>query len=183
VYIWKIILNRKQQNKIDANINKGRGTSLEPNKEENKIIDEVEEYIKKRYFKHKPVKFEVFEPLTPEWKKEFKYPLGGYAWGDNWSKLLIHLTRCRDRKAFYELVFHEVYRLLTPEGEKIIPKERRYIEKKFGVKLDKWLPLEDEIIRTLYNVDKKILEDSFKNRGEQSRTIEEIEQRAREIAL
>jgi hypothetical protein len=157
---------------------------LEPNKEEKKIINEVKEYIRKRYFKQKPVKFEVFEPLTPEWKSEFKYPLGGYAWGDNWSNLLIHLTRCQDRKAFYELVFHEVYRLLTPERhEKIIPKERHYIEEKFGVKIDKWLPLEDEIIRTLYYADKKILEESFKNRGEQSRTMQEIEQRARELGL
>jgi hypothetical protein len=165
-------------------INKGWGTSLDPNEEENEIIDEVKEYIKKRYFKEKPVKFEVFEPLTPEWKSEFKYPLGGYAWGDNWSNQLIHLTRCRDRKAFYELVFHEVYRLNTPEGhETIFPKERHYIEEKFGVKLDKWLPLQDEIIRTLYCADKKILEDSFKNCGEQSRTMQEIEQRARELGL
>jgi hypothetical protein len=157
---------------------------LEPNEEENKIIDEVTEHIRKRYFKHKLIKFEVYEPLTPEWVSEFKYPLGGYAWGDNWSNLLIHLTRCHDRKAFYELVFHEVYRLLTPEGhEKIIPKERRYIEEKFGVKFDKWLPLEDEMIKTLYNADKKILEDSFKNCGEQSRTMPEIEQRARELGL
>jgi len=157
---------------------------LEPNNEEKKIIDEVKEDIRKRFFKHKPVKFEVFEPLTPEWKSEFKYPLGGYAWGDNWSKSLIHLTRCQDKMAFYELVFHEIYRLLTPEGhEKILLKERYYVEEKFGVKFDKWLPLEDEILRTLYHVDKKILEDSFKNRGEQSKTMQEIEQRARELGL
>ena len=111
---------------------------MEPNKEESKIIAEVKEYIRKRYFKQKPVKFEVFEPLTPEWKSEFKYPLGGYAWGDNWSNILIHLTRCHDRKAFCELVFREVYRLNTPEGhEEIFSKERHYIETKFGVKLDK----------------------------------------------
>ena len=155
-----------------------------PNKEENKIINEVTEHIRKRYFKNKSVKFEVFEPLSPEWKSEFKYPLGGYAWGDNWSNLVIHLTRCHDKRAFYELVFHEIYRLNAPEPhEKIVPKERRYIEKKFGVKLDKWLPLEDEIIRTLYCIDKKLLEDSFKNRGKQSRTMQEIEQRARELGF
>jgi hypothetical protein len=157
---------------------------LEPSEEENKIIDEVKEHIRKRYFKHEPVRFEVFEPLTPEWKSEFKYPFGGYAWGDNWSNQIIHLTRCQDRKAFYELVFHEVYRLNTPEGhEEIFPKERRYIEEKFGVKLDKWLPLQDEIIRTLYCADKQMLEDSLKNCGEQSRTMQEIEQRARELGL
>ena len=157
---------------------------MEPNKEENEIIGEVKEYIRKRYFKQKPVKFEVFEPLTPEWKSEFKYPLGGYAWGDNWSNLVIHLTRCQDKKAFYELVFREVYRLNTPEGnKKKFPKEKHYIETKFGVKLDKWLPLEDEIIRTLYYTDKKILEDSFRNCGEQTRTMLEIEQRARELGL
>ena len=157
---------------------------MEPSEEENKIIDEVKEDIRKRFFKHKPIKFEVFEPLTPEWKKEFEYPLGGYAWGDNWSNEIIHLTRCQDRMAFYELVFHEVYRLNTPEDhEEIFPKERRYIEAKFGVKLDKWLPLQDEIIRTLYHVDKKMLENSLKNCGEQSRTIQEIEQRAKELGL
>ena len=81
---------------------------MEPNKEEKKIIDEVVEHIKKRYFKQEPIRFEVFEPLTAEWKSKFKYPLGGYAWGDNWSNQVIHLTRCQDRKAVYELVFHEV---------------------------------------------------------------------------
>ena len=157
---------------------------MEPNNEENKIIDEIKEDIRKRFFKHKSIKFEVFEPLTPEWKSEFKYPLGGYAWGDNWSNSIIHLTRCQDRMAFYELVFHEIYRLLVPEGhEKIFPKERYYIQQKFGVKFDKWLPLEDEILRTLYSVDKKILEDTFMNRGEQSKTMQEIEQRARELGL
>jgi hypothetical protein len=45
------------------------------------------------------------------------------------------------------------------------------------------LPLQDEIIRTLYFVDKKMLEDSLKNCGEQSRTAQEIEQRARELGL
>jgi hypothetical protein len=157
---------------------------LDPNNEEIKIIQEVTEHIKKRYFKSKPFSFEVFEPLTPEWKNKFKYPAGGYAWGDNWSNQIIHLTRCQDRIAFYELVFHEVYRLNTPEGQKeIFPIERRYIEAKFGIKLDKWLPLQDEIIRTLYNVDKKMLEDSLKNCGEQSRTVQEIEQRAKELGL
>ena len=157
---------------------------MEPSEEENKIIDEVKEHIRKRYFKHEPVRFEVFEHLTPEWKSEFNYPLGGYAWGDNWSNLVIHLTRCHDKRAFYELVFHEIYRLNAPEPhEKIVPKERRYIEKKFGVKLDKWLPLQDEIIRTLYCVDRKMLEDSLKNCGEQSRTMQEIEQPAKELGL
>ncbi len=157
---------------------------MEPNKEEIKIIDEVTEHIKKRYFKHKPVTFEIFEPLTSEWKNKFKYPAGGYAWGDNWSNQIIHLTRCQDIMAFYELVFHEVYRLNTPEGpEEIFPKERRYLEAKFGIKLDKWLPLQDEIIRTLYHVDKKMLENSLKNCGEQSRTIQEIEQRVKELGL
>jgi len=117
-------------------------------------------------------------------EKKFKYPLGGYAWGDNWSNQIIHLTRCQDRMAFYELVFHEVYRLNTPESsDEIFPKERRYIEAKFGLKLDKWLPLQDEIIRTLYHVDKKMLENSLKNCGEQSRTIQEIEQRVKELGL
>jgi hypothetical protein len=157
---------------------------LEPNREEKKIINEVKEHIRKRYFKQEPVKFEVFEPLTPEWKSEFKYPFGGYAWGDNWSNQIIHLTRCKDRKAFYELVFHEVYRLNTPEGhEEIFPIERRYIEEKFGVKLDKWLPIQDEIIRTLYSVDKNVLENSLKGCGEESRTSEEIQQRAIELGL
>jgi hypothetical protein len=45
--------------------------------------------------------------------------------------------------------------LNTPEGpEEIFPKERRYVEAKFEVELDKWLPLHDETIRTLYNVKK-----------------------------
>jgi hypothetical protein len=74
--------------------------------------------------------------------------------------------------------------LNTPEAQKeIFPIERRYIEEKFGIKLDKWLPLQDEIIRALYCVDKKMLEDSLKNCGEQSRTMQEIEQRARELGL
>ena len=160
------------------------GIILEPNNEENKIINEVTEHIKKRYFKNKPVKFEVFEPLTADWKNKFKYPLGGYAWGDNWSNQIIHLTRCQDRKAFYELVFHEIYRLsMSESSEEIFPRERRYIEEKFEIKLDKWLPLQDEMIRTLYHADKKMLEDSLKNCGEQSRTIDEIEQRAKELGL
>jgi len=75
-------------------------------------------------------------------------------------------------------------RLNTPEGTKeISPRERRYIEEKFEIKLDKWFPLQDEMIRTLYHVDKKMLEDSLKNCGEQSRTIDEIEQRAKELGL
>jgi len=75
--------------------------------------------------------------------------------------------------------------LNTKEGhEEIFLKERRHIEEKFGVKLDKWLlPLQDEIIRTLYCVDKKMLEDSLKNCGEQSRTMQEIEQRAKELGI
>ena len=157
---------------------------MEPNDQETKIIDEVKEDIRKRFFKHKPIKFEVFEPLTSEWKNEFEYPLGGYAWGDNWSNEIIHLTRCQDKMAFYELVFHEIYRLLNPEGrEKIFPKERYYLKVKFGVEFDNWLPLEDEILRTLYRVNKKMIEDSFKNRGEQSKTMQEIEQRVRELKL
>lgn len=72
----------------------------------------------------------------------------------------------------------------TPEGQgEIFPKERRYIEEKFAIKLDKWLPLQDEIIRTLYPVDKVMLENSLKNCGEQARTIEEIEQRAKELGF
>jgi hypothetical protein len=157
---------------------------LDPNEEENRTIVEVNEHIRKRYFKQKTVKFEIFEPLTTEWENKFKYPAGGYAWGDNWSNQIINLTRCQDKKAFYELVFHEIYRLNTPEGpEEIFPKERRYVEAKFGVKLDKWLPLHDETIRTLYNVDKKILENNLKNCEEQSRTNEEIELRAKELGL
>lgn len=156
---------------------------MEPNNEEKKIIAEVEEDIRRRFFKHKPIKFEVFEPLTLEWKNEFKYPLGGYAWGDNWSNEIIHLTRCQDIMAFYELVFHEIYRLLNPEGMKFFSKERYYVQEKFGIKYDKWSPLEDEILKTLYHVDKKILEESFNNRRERSKTMQEIEQRAKELRL
>ena len=72
----------------------------------------------------------------------------------------------------------------TPVGhEEIFPIERRYLEEKFGIKLDKWLPLQDEIIRTLYHADKKILEDSLKNCGAQSRTMQEIEQRAESLGF
>ncbi len=157
---------------------------LVPNNEETKIIDEVVAYIKKKYGKYATIKFEVFEPLTPEWKSKFKHPLGGYAWGDNWTNFHINLTRCKDKKAFSELVFHEIYENIVHAGHEIVvPEERRYIEEELKVKLDKWEPLQDEMIRTLYYVDKKMLEDSFKNCGEQSKTPQEINQRAKELGF
>ncbi len=108
--------------------------------EEIKIICEIGEYIKKKYSIQTTIKsFEVFEPLTPMWKSKFKYDLGGYGWGKNFSKSkLIELTRCCDRKAFYELVFHEIYEVLKPEGHGVIvPEQRKYNAEKFGIKLDK----------------------------------------------
>ncbi len=164
-----------------------------PNNDEIKIIVEVMEYIKEKYNKKtiKLEEFEVFEPLTPAWKTNFE----NYAWGGNGLRIhynenpirrggLIWLTRCKDSKAFHELVFHEVYELLTGDcHEKIIPEEKRYIEEKFGEELGEWLLVQDEIIRTLYPVDKKNLAGSFKNCGDQSKSWRQINQRAKELGL
>ena len=164
-----------------------------PNSKEIEIINQVMEYIKEKYRKKtiKLEEFEVFEPLTPEWKSNFK----NYAWGSNGLRThynespirlggLIWLTRCIDAKAFYELVFHEVYELLTgDEHEKIIPEEKRFIEEKFGEKLGEWLLVQDEIIRTLYPFDKKSLVDSFKDCGKQSKSWRQIKERAKELGL
>jgi hypothetical protein len=168
---------------------------VEFNNEEIKIINEVIENIKEKYGKEtvKLDEFEIFNPLTPEWKTNFQHGCG-YVWGCNGSRVhfenpcrsggLIWLTRCKDTKAFYELVFHEVFEYLIDGGhERVIPEERNYIEEKFGVKLDKWAPLEDEMIRTLYPVDKKMLEESFKDCGEFSRTCGEIQERAKKLGV
>jgi hypothetical protein len=71
------------------------------------------------------------------------------------------LTQCKDCRAFYELVFHEVCEclfnrihgnIITEPHEIIIPEQRKYIEEKFGTKLGcrEWSPLEDEMIKTFY---------------------------------
>jgi hypothetical protein len=164
-----------------------------PNTKEIEIINEVMEYVKEKFGKEtiKLEEFEVFEPLTSEWKSNFK----NCAWGSNGVRIhynenpirsggLIWLTRCKDTKAFYELVFHEVYELLIGGGhEKIIPEEKHYIEEKFGEKLGEWLLVQDEIIRTLYPFDKKNLADSFKNCGEQSKSWQQIKERAKKLGF
>ena len=163
-----------------------------PNTKEIEIINEILEYVKGKFGKD-PIKleeFEVFEPLSPVWRCNFK----NYAWGSNGVRIhygedptrfggLIWLTRCTDTRAFYELVFHEVYELLVGGGhEKIVPEEIRYIEEKFGEKLSDWLLVQDEIIRTLYPVDKKNLVYSFKNCGEYSKSWKQIKERAKELS-
>lgn len=99
----------------------------------------------------------------------------------------IGLTKCLDIKAFYELVFHEIYELLVDtkwEGhEKVVPEERHYIEEKFGMTIENWAPLEDEIINTLYPLYKKELKHTLGNCGEFSRTWEEIQERAKKLGL
>ena len=168
-------------------------TKFSPNTKESEIIVEVMDYIKEKFSKG-PIEleeFEVFEPLSSEWKSNFT----NYAWGSNGVRIhydenpvrsggLIWLTRCKDTKAFYELVFHEVYELLIGgEHEKIISEERRYIEEKFGEKLDDWLLVQDEIIRTLYLFDKNGLAESFKNCGEQSKSWRQIKKRAKKLGF
>jgi len=164
-----------------------------PNSKEIEIINEVMDYIKEKFNKEtiKLEEFEVFEPLTSEWKNNFK----NYAWGSNGLRIhynenpirlggLIWLTRCKDTRAFYELVFHEVYELLIGGGhEKIFPEERRYIEEKFGEKIGEWLLVQDEIIRTLYPFDKKNLEYAFKNCGELSKSWQQIKERAKKLGF
>jgi hypothetical protein len=168
---------------------------ISPNVKELAIINDVMNEIKLKYGKG-PIslkEFEIFEPLSPKWKTNFIH-LGGCVWGSNGSNVHfenpirlgghIWLTRCDDEKAFYELVFHEIYEYLVGGGhEKIIPEEKRYIEKKFCLSLSDWKPLEDEIIRTLYAKDKMLLENAFNNCGEFSRTWQQIEQRAKELGL
>jgi hypothetical protein len=168
-------------------------SEFSPNNKEIQIINEIMEYMKEKFGKETIVllEFEVFEPLTPEWKSNFK----NYAWGSNGVRIhfnespvrfvgLIRLTRCKDTRAFYELVFHEIYELRIGGGhEKIIPEEKHYIEERFGEKLGEWLLVQDEIIRTLYPFDKKNLAYSFKNCGEQSKTWQQIKARAKELGL
>lgn len=168
-----------------------------PNEQEIKIINEVMRGIKDNY-NIKVIslnEFEVFVPLTVEWKTNFKQGNGGYAWGSNGNRIhcrenpprkggKVWLTRCTNMIAFYELIFHEVYELLIGGGhEKIIPEERHYIEEKFNVKLDEWLPIEEEIIRVLYPIDKESLENSFKNCGNETKEWHQIEQRAKQLGL
>ncbi len=50
------------------------------NNEEIKIINEVKEDIKNKYCKQANIKFEIFEPLSPDWKSNFFFR-GGYNWG------------------------------------------------------------------------------------------------------
>lgn len=168
-------------------------TYFSPTDKEIEIINETMEYIKEKFGKEtvKLEEFEVFEPLSSEWKCNFK----NYAWGSNGVRIhfnedpirfggLIWLTRCEDTRAFHELVFHEVYELLIGGGhEKIIQKERTYVEEKFGEKLGEWLLVQDEIIRTLYPVDKKNLAYAFKNCGEQSKSWPQIKERVKELGL
>jgi hypothetical protein len=162
---------------------------LELTKEENQIIEEVKEYIKREY-PRKPkdnIKFEVFKPLTQKWQKVN----GKCTWGQNIAKsngsFLILLTRCRDRKAFYEVVFHELYELLfNGTHEEVVPEQRKYLEEKFSIKLGyrEWSPLDDEIIQTLYPSEKERLKNTFANMLEPfRRTWQEIEQRAKELGL
>ena len=164
-----------------------------PNDKETEIINEVMDYVKEKYCKKtlRLEEFEVFEPLSPEWKINFD----NYAWGCNGMRIhynenpirkggLIWLTRCKDTKAFHELVFHEVYELLTgDEHVKVIPEEKRYVEEKFGEKLGEWLLVQDEIIRTLFPCDKRSLANSFKNCGEQSKSWRQIKRRAKQLGL
>jgi len=164
-----------------------------PNSKEIQIINEVMGYIKEKFCKEtiKLEEFEVFEPLSSVWKSNFE----NFAWGSNGLRIhynekpirkggLIWLTRCQDTKAFYELVFHEVYELLIGgEHEKIITEEKHYIEEKFGEKLSEWLLVQDEIVRTLYPLGKKSLMESFKNCGEQSKSWRQIKERAKKLGF
>jgi hypothetical protein len=162
---------------------------LEPTKEENRIIEEVKEYIKQKYHPVKPLPntFRIFKPLTSDWKKEFSFNKG-YCWGSHIPDVdIILLTKCRNTLAFYEVVFHELFEwLFNRNNTKIISEERKYLEEKFRIKLGnrEWSPLEDEIIQTLYPLEKDRLRNTFANMPEPfRRTRRELEQRAKELGL
>jgi hypothetical protein len=161
---------------------------LEPTKEENQIIEEVKEYIKQKYHPMKPIPstFRVFKPLTSDWKNVFLFNRG-YCWGTHIPNIdIILLTRCKNTKAFYELVFHELLEwLFNGDNAKVITEERKYIQEKFSIKLNReWSPLEDEIIQTLYPSEKERLENTFRNVPEAfRRKWRELRQRAEELGL
>jgi hypothetical protein len=161
---------------------------LEPTNEERHIIKKVIEYIKQEYNLKRPmplITFRVFEPLTAKWKEALNYNWGSNAVGSD----IILLTRCRDTKAFYEVVFHELYEWLTNQNhDDVILEERKYIEKKFDTKLGdrEWSPLQDEMIRSLYPSETEHLEEILANQSESgrfNRKPAEIEQRAKELGL
>ena len=162
---------------------------LELNKKENMIIKDVKEDIQQKYHVTKPLPnaFRIFKPLTCEWRKEFSFQ-GGYCWGSHIPGVdIILLTRCKNTKAFYELVFHELLEwLFNGDNANVITEERKYIQEKFSIKLAnrEWSPLEDEIIQTLYPSEKERLENTFRNAPEAfKREWRELRPRAEELGL